>query len=147
MVISLANTPPSGGMQQRKIILVSNTFLMLTLIISCALFKNIIKSSWTFKESTTVYWPLTRIRKGNMSTFPCQLTSPNPSKTFSILPQRIHTMHCTNGQCRHMAKALSVRKDRTFPRILMKNTPKKYNPRSGHYFTNHKRLIQTCCLL
>ena len=45
--------------------------------------QNITTSPCNLKGRTTVDWPLTVITTSNMSTFPCQIAYPNPSKHIS----------------------------------------------------------------
>ena len=87
----------------------ANNFPIPKLIISWTLLKNITTYTWTLKGIITVYWPLTEITTSNMSTFPCQLPSPNPSNFFSALLQKIHSMNPINVQCNNMTKELSIK--------------------------------------
>ena len=143
-----------GDMQQRKqnfafalTILMSNTFSNTD---ANHLLKNLLKiteSPCTLKLRTTVGLPLTGIMKINISTFPCQFTSPNISNVFYTLSQNIHAIHPTNGQCQHMSKSISMKNYRTAPHLLIKNSPKTYKPRSANYCNTHEQLIQACYLL
>ena len=104
-----------------------------------------LRGTWREELLWIEHW--LELRKGICQHLHDNLHPTNTSNVFSTLTPKSHAIHPTNGQCHHMAKALSMQKYQTTPHFLMKNSSKTYKARSGHYCTNHEHLIQKCYLL